>query len=256
MILHDVTRGEGGTPLVLLHGLFGRAANFGAVSQRLAASRRVIALDLRNHGHSPHADAMDYPTMAADVIEMLAALDALPCVLAGHSMGGKVAMALALTQAHAVASLLVADIAPVAYPSHFSGFVAAMLALPLLPGLTRAGADAALAEAVPDAATRAFLLQNLRVGDAPTWTNNLPAIAAALPTIEGWPPIAGQYAGPTLFVSGERSNYVLPDHRPTILAHFPAARFDVMPNVGHWLHAQDPNGFVARVDAFASGVIA
>ncbi len=256
MILHDLTRGEGGTPLVLLHGLFGRAANFGAVSQRLAARRRVIALDLRNHGHSPHADAMDYPGMAADVTQTLQALDALPCVLAGHSMGGKVAMALALTQAHAVAGLLVADIAPVAYPSHFSGFVAAMLALPLLPGLTRAGADAALAEAVPDAATRAFLLQNLRMGDTPMWTNNLPAIATALPTIEGWPPIAGQYAGPTLFVSGERSNYILPDHRPAILAHFPAARFDVMPSVDHWLHAQDPNGFVARVDAFASGVVA
>ena len=253
MILRAVERGErgeGGRALVLLHGLFGRAANFGSVQARLSAGRRVVALDLRGHGGSGHASPIDYPTMAGDVADTLRALDAWPCTLLGHSMGGKVAMTLALTQPDAVVRLIVADIAPVTYPSHFGAFVAAMQAVPLTPGLTRAAADAALRRAIPAERVRAFLLQNMRVGAEPAWTCDLATIAAALPGIEAWPDRAATYVGDTLFLSGGRSDYVTePSHR-VIRGLFPSARFVTLPDVGHWLHAEDPDGFVAAVDAF------
>ena len=251
MILHAATRGgNDGPALVLLHGLFGRAANFGAVMSRLAASgRRVLALDLRNHGLSPHAPTTDYPTMAADVAETLAALGARPCRLVGHSMGGKTAMALALTDPGAVERLLVADIAPIPYPPHFRDYAAAMRAMELPPGLTRTAADLALAPAVPDPRIRAFLLQNLRVGPEPGWTIGLDAIARNLPAIEGWPDLTGSYDGPALFLHGQKSDYVTDAAWPAIHALFPQAQSATLPT-GHWVHAEDPDGFVASVDAF------
>jgi pimeloyl-ACP methyl ester carboxylesterase len=247
----DAGPGAGGRPLVLLHGLLGRAANFGAAQARLAARRRVLALDLRGHGGSPHARPIDYPSMAADVADTLRALDVGPCVLLGHSMGGKVAMTLASRAPEAVAALLVADIAPVAYPSHFGGHVAAMRALDLAPGLTRAGADAALRAAIPDRAVRQFLLQNLRVGAAPAWACDLEGIAAGLPDIEAWPDPGGVYPGPALFLTGGRSAYVRPEGWAAARALFPAATLETLPDAGHWVHAEDPDGFVAAVDRFA-----
>jgi esterase len=249
MILHAVERGDG-APLVLLHGLFGSAANFGVVQRRLAARARVIALDLRNHGASGHADAMDYPTMAADVLETLGARDALPCTLLGHSMGGKVAMALALAAPEAVARLVVADIAPVRSPPRLRATAAAMLAMPLSPALTRAAADAALAEAVPEPVMRAFLLQNLRFGPLPAWRIGLAEIAAALPAIEDWPDLGlPPWPGPALFLTGGRSDYVADADRPAIRTLFPVARFVALKNAGHWLHADDPAGFVGVIEA-------
>ncbi|WP_131829661.1 alpha/beta fold hydrolase, partial [Teichococcus deserti] len=131
MQLRAVEMGEG-RPLILLHGLFGQAQNFAAVQKTLAANgRRVIALDLRNHGQSPHDAVMDYPVMAADVAETLAALlGDQPVDLLGHSMGGKVAMTLALSQPARIARLVVADIAPVDYPPAFRPYAAAMQAIP------------------------------------------------------------------------------------------------------------------------------
>jgi len=250
MILHAVERGEG-EPLVLLHGLFGSARNFAAVQRRLAQRHRVIALDLRNHGASPHDPDMRYAVMAEDVQATLAQRGALPATLLGHSMGGKVAMAAALARPDAVARLIVADIAPVPYPPQIGRLVAAMAALPLSPGMRRAQADAALALAVPDAAVRAFLLQNLQPGAAPAWRIGLREIAAALPDIVGWQaPQRARYAGPTLFIAGAASDYIRPEHRPAIRALFPAARFVTLKHAGHWLHIDNPDGFVAVVEAF------
>ncbi len=252
MILHAIQRGEG-SPVALLHGLYGQGNNFGAVQRRLAQGRRVIALDLRNHGTSPHTPTMSYTEMAADVLETLGAIGALPCALVGHSMGGKVAMAAALAAPERVSRLLIADIAPVAYDhAGFHGrYVAAMRAVPLHPGLTRAEADAALAEAVPDRATRGFLLQNLRFGGTPEWRLDLDAIGAALPTLAGWDvPAAAPYPGPALFLAGGRSDYVLPDYRAAIRALFPAARVLTLKDSGHWVHADDFEGFVTALEAF------
>ena len=251
MMLHVIVRGEG-PPLALLHGLFGRAGNFGIVQRELARKFRVLALDLRNHGHSPHAEGMSYSAMADDVLETLRTRGVLPCALVGHSMGGKVAMALALASPGAVSRLAVADIAPAQYGHGMRRYVEAMRAIPLTSELTRAAADAALAEFVPDAVIRAFLLQNLRFGEKPAWRLGLEEIAAAMPDIEGWPDIATRYGGPTLFIAGARSDYIRPEHRPTIRALFPAARFVTLKDAGHWVHADNPAGFVAVIEAFVA----
>jgi pimeloyl-ACP methyl ester carboxylesterase len=258
VILHALDLGEprGQPPLVLLHGLLGAARNFGTLQRRLAATRRVVALDLRNHGASPHAAGMDYATMAADVGETLGALGALPAAMMGHSMGGKVAMRLALDTPAAVERLLVSDIAPVAYPDSHGRLVQALLRVPLTPGLTRAQAEAAIADAVPEPEIRAFLLQNLRLGagaDAvPAWRVGLAEIAAALPDITGWRDSAGErpYAGRALFVAGERSGYIRAEDRAAIRARFPQARFVTVKQAGHWVHADNPAGFAAVLDAF------
>lgn len=251
MELHAVELGAG-PPLVLLHGLFGSARNFGAIQKRLAAAQRVLALDLRNHGASPHAPGMSYAEQAADVLETLRRRDALPAVLVGHSMGGKVAMRLALQTPDAVSRLAVCDIAPVAYPPHFRDYARAMMALDLAPGLTRAAADAALAGQVPDPAVRAFLLHSLVFGTQPQWRIGLAEIAAALPEIEGWDAPAGaRYPGPVMILTGERSDYVRPEYRPAIRALFPASRFVTLKDAGHWLHVDQPEAFVSAVTAFA-----
>jgi pimeloyl-ACP methyl ester carboxylesterase len=250
VILHANQAGAG-RPVVLLHGLFGAAKNFSTVQRALAQNYRVIALDLRNHGSSPHEAGMGYDQQAEDVLATLHALDAVPCALVGHSMGGKTAMRVALRAPDTVERLVVSDIAPAAYPPAFRDFATAMAALDLAPGTNRAALDAALARTVENPAVRGFLLQNVRLGAAPSWQIGLAEITAGLPDIEGWPdPGSAVYAGPTLFVTGERSDYVRPEHRGKILAGFPAARFAQVKNAGHWVHADNQAGFLAVVSGF------
>jgi esterase len=249
MILNAIQAGEGPT-VVILHGLFGAARNFGAIQRALASSFRVIALDMRNHGDSPHAPDMRYPALAADVQETLQSLGIEKAAVIGHSMGGKAAMAMALQSPAQVGRLLVSDIAPVIYQHGNTVFTAAMRAIPLSPGLTRRKADAALIEAVPDQTLRPFLLQSLQFGIQPHWRIGLEEIAAAIPDLEGWIDLPGTYQGPSLFVTGANSNYVLPEHRPVIRARFPSARFVAIKNAGHWVHADNPAGFLSVVEAF------
>jgi esterase len=185
------------------------------------------------------------------VLETLDRLSALPATLLGHSMGGKVAMQAALMHPDTTARLIVADIAPVRYPPHHRAIAEAMAALPMSHGMSRAQADAALAKAVPEVAVRAFLLQNLHLGASPAWRIGLAEIIAALPVIEAWdsPPDV-RYDGPTLFVAGAASDYIRSEYRPMIRTLFPSARFVTLKNTGHWLHAENPAGFVGVVEAF------
>jgi esterase len=249
MILNAIQAGEG-PPIVLLHGLFGAARNFGTVQRALAPRFRVVALDMRNHGDSPHAPDMRYPTLAADVRETMLVLGIEKAAVIGHSMGGKTAMAMALRWQDQVGRLLVSDIAPVAYEHGNSAIADAMAAIRLTPSLSRPEADAALAGAVPRPDVRAFLLQNLRFGQNPRWRIGLTEIAAAIPDLEGWTDLPGTYTGPSLFVTGANSDYVLPEHRPIIRSQFPAARFVAIKNAGHWVHADNPAGFVSVLEAF------
>ncbi len=168
MILNSIVNGEG-PPVVLLHGLFGAARNLGVIARGLSGAARVISLDLRNHGDSPHGAAMDFATMAADVAETMQHLGLSRAALVGHSLGGKTAMALALTQPELVERLVVMDIAPVRYTHDYDAYVAAMQAIELHPGLARHEADAALARVVEAPPMRAFLLNNLVLGAAPHW---------------------------------------------------------------------------------------
>lgn len=253
MILHHAEAGSG-PPVVLLHGLFGASGNFAAVQRALAATHRVVAFDLRNHGASPHDAAMSYGDMAVDVLDSMAALGLPAAAVLGHSMGGKTAMRMALLAPERVSRLVVADIAPVAYRHNNRAVADALLALPPRPGLTRGQADALLAPAVPDPGVRGFLLQNLRPGagpsEEPSWRIGLAEIAAALPGIEGWDAPDGSYHGPVLVVRGERSDFVLPEHRPAFRALFPNARFVTLRNAGHWLHAEAPAAFIQTVSGF------
>lgn len=249
------TESGSGRPVAFLHGLLGAGQNFGAVQKALAArGHRVLALDLRNHGASPHAATMSYPEMAADVAETLGEAGALPAAVVGHSMGGKVAMALALAHPEAVERLLVADIAPVSYGTPlFSHYIAAMRAIPLRSGLTRREADAALAEAVPAAPLRGFLLQNLLFAEnPPRWRVPLDVLAAEVDVLGGWPDPPGRYGGKVLVLAGDSSEYILPAHHARFRALFPAARFATIP-AGHWLHAENPAAFLAETTAFLEG---
>ena len=248
MILNAIELGEG-RPLVLLHGLFGQARNFGALQRRLAAGgRRVIAFDMPNHGASPHAPAMDYRLMAEAVGESMEARGIARADVMGHSMGGKAAMMLALTAPERVARLVISDVAPYAYPPRWTELVEAMRAVP--PGTPRAEADALLAPAEPDAGVRAFILTN-RKPDASGWRIGLEGIGASMPAILGWSsPEAARFEGPTLFVAGEHSTYIRPENRPVIRDLFPAARFITVKGAGHWVHADQPEGFAAVLEGF------
>ncbi|MCX7890071.1 MAG: alpha/beta fold hydrolase [Rhodobacteraceae bacterium] len=251
-MLKRIAQGErtAATPVLIVHGLFGSARNWGAIQKRLAGRGRVVAVDMRNHGDSPWTASHTYPEMAADLAEVIRD-EGGPMDVIGHSMGGKAAMALALTEPALVRRLVVADIAPVAYGHTQLPLVEAMRALDPGTVATRAEADRRLAVMVPDAATRAFLLQSLDLKAEPhRWRLNLPVLAAAMPDIVGFPEMAGVFEGPVLFLSGGTSGYVRPEHRDRIRALFPRARFARIKGAGHWLHAERPREFEETVRAF------
>jgi pimeloyl-ACP methyl ester carboxylesterase len=237
-------------PILIVHGLFGSARNWGAIAKRLALSRQVISVDMRNHAGSPWMPSNSYPDMAADLAGVIAAHGGQADVI-GHSMGGKAAMVLALTAPERVRRLVVADIAPVAYGHTQAPLIAAMRGLDLTGLTTRSAADARLAATVQEAPVRAFLLQSLDLkSDPPGWRLNLDVLDAEMPRIIGWPDIKGSFAGPVLFLTGAKSDYVRPEHHETIKGLFPQARFEVLENAGHWLHADNPRGFLNAVSAF------
>ena len=250
MLLNAIERGEG-PPVVFLHGLFGMARNWGAMQRAVATRFRTVALDMRNHGTSPRAPRMRYADLANDVLDTLDALKLGPVALIGHSMGGKAAMVAALLRPEAVGRVLVSDIAPVAYSNGNSAIAAAMRSLPLDPALSRAQAIAWLADAAPDPNVRAFLVSNLALGPAPSWRIGLDEIAAGIPDLEGWEqPALPPYEGPALFVTGAESDYVRTEHRPAIRALFPRARFVGVKGAGHWVHADNPAGFLSVLEVF------
>jgi esterase len=240
-------------PVAILHGLFGAARNWATIAQRLAARRRVVTLDLRNHGASPWAETMSYGEMAGDVVETLDRLRVGRFALIGHSMGGKAAMVAALTQSAPIDRLVIVDIAPVAYRPRHLGYVRAMRALDLSPIRRRGDADSALAPAISDPAERAFLLQNL-VFEASRahWRLNLAAIEQAMPVLVGFPrlPPNAVYDAPALFIAGEHSDYLRPAHEPALRRCFPRARTVRIASAGHWLHIEQPQAFLEAVEAF------
>ncbi len=241
-----------GPPLLVLHGLFGSGTNWRSIARGLAGCRSVHLLDARNHGASPHHRVMDYAAMARDVDAFMARARIERADVIGHSMGGKTAMHLALTAPQRVARLLVVDIAPVPSASDHVPLIEAMLALPLARLSRRAEADEALARSVPDAALRAFLLQNLASGESGlAWRINLPAVRDNMPALLGFDAPTGEpFRGDTLFLRGALSDYVLDEHVAAIHAHFPAARVDTVAGAGHWVHAEQPQRFVQAARAF------
>ena len=242
-----------GPPLIVLHGLFGSARNWTTVAKRLGETHRVYALDLRNHGSSPWSDSMSYQELAEDVRHFIERLGVGPVAVLGHSMGGKTAMMLALEHPSWVERLIVVDIAPVAYGGRELEYFVNVMQGVRLEGIARRGeVDEQLRGQVKDAGIRAFLMQNLVERDGKfEWRINLSGLARNLPDIFGFPEIAPTpYVGEALFISGQRSEYVQPEHHSAIRQLFPNVRFAVIAGAGHWVHAEQPQQLVQRVLKF------
>ncbi|WP_295047941.1 alpha/beta fold hydrolase [uncultured Paracoccus sp.] len=245
---HQITGTDDGLPVLMVHGLFGQGRNLGALARRLAERRRVVTVDMRNHGDSFHDADHGYPALAGDLAQVIADLGGRVDVV-GHSMGGKASMVLALTQPERVRRLAVMDIAPVAYGHSQTALIDAMEGLDLSAIDRRSAADAALAQAIDEPGVRAFLLQSLDLkSDPKAWRLNLPALRDQMGNLVGWPeglPRA-TFDGPVLEIAGETSEYVTDAGQAALRSYFPQARVVRVKGAGHWLHADAPEA-VAQI---------
>ena len=239
---------EKGEPLLVLHGLFGSLSNWGAHCKKFADSFAVYGVDLRNHGESPHSDELNYQVMADDVRELMQHLKIDQCYMIGHSMGGKVAMQLALSHPELIRKLIVVDIAPAAYTNKADGharILEGMAALQLDQLRNRNDAETQLQAFIEDEATRKFILTNLTrsAEQGFSWRLNLDAIqknyARLREKLEGDTP----FTKPVLFVKGALSNYIHVKHEKEILRLFPAASVKIVMEAGHWVHSERPQVF-------------
>lgn len=235
------------TPVLIVHGLFGSARNWGVIAKRLSDRGQVVTVDMRNHGASPWYDSHTYDDMAEDLAQVIRPFGQMDVV--GHSMGGKAAMMLALRAPALIRRLLVADIAPVSYGHSQRHLINAMRQVDLTQVTRRSEANAQLIKAVPDDGTRAFLLQSLDVA-ARGWRLNLDVLDRDMDLITGWPDPTGTIDVPTLFLAGAQSDYITTEGRSAAKSLFKNARFAKIPNAGHWLHADNPRAFEATIRAF------
>lgn len=251
--LHEMVVGSGPVEAVFLHGLFGQGKNFGTVAARLGDIATCHLVDLPNHGRSAWTEEFTLDGQAEVVADWLAHRFDGPVALIGHSLGGKVAMRLALTRGELVDRLMVLDISPArnVAAATFVNLVAALRTLDMDSLTSRAQADAELAELIPDVVVRRFLLQNLRHKGAHwSWQANLDLLGDSLHTVGGWPAIDATFDGPVLWVNGGRSPYVLPEHLEPMRRLFPRVLQLTLKRAGHWVHSDDPDGFVTVVRHF------
>ncbi|HUF57009.1 MAG TPA: alpha/beta fold hydrolase [Thermohalobaculum sp.] len=243
-------------PLLMAHGLFGSARNFHTIAGKLAARRRVIAVDMRSHGSAPWGEA-GYEAMAADLAHAVERLAGGRARVLGHSMGGKAAMGLALSRPELVDALVVADIAPLTYRHSHIETIRGMQAVDLDRVRRRSDAEQALAEAVPEKQLRLFLLQNLVIEDGRArWRIDLEGLGEGMDRLIGWPGDwpRDSYDGPTLFLHGGASDYVPPESHPRIRGLFPHAEIEAIDGAGHFLHAEKPAEFTDAVDRWLSAL--
>jgi pimeloyl-ACP methyl ester carboxylesterase len=264
------TLGDTGPRVVFVHGLFGQGRNWTTIARQLAEDgHRVTLLDLPHHGHSPWTERVDYLDMA-DLVAAARAELGEPVTLVGHSMGGKVAMLLALRSPALLRALVVVDMAPAEYPetggrtddpseeaSPFAAFIAAMKAIDLDALTTREDADAALRPAVPSTMVRSFLLQSLvRDGGGWRWRLDLDVLGRDLAVLRSFPepPAGAHFDEPVLWIAGANSHYVLDADRPRMTELFPLVRLVRVKNAGHWVHSEQPEVFVETLRRFLAQV--
>lgn len=250
MQLHYHRSGQG-RPLFILHGLFGSWENLGGAIKQLSERWDVIAPDLRNHGRSAHNEDCGYPALAADILELADQLEIAKFAILGHSMGGKVAMELALTHPDRIEQLIVVDIAPVQYPNHHSDTFAGLRAVDLHNIKSRNDADQAMAQHINEPSVRLFLLKNLARTPSKgfEWRVNLDALEAHYEQISAGIR-EGVYDGPVLFIKGANSNYLKPEYQKDVLTRFPRVKLKVIDQAGHWPHAEKPQLFNRLVESF------
>ena len=250
----NCAEGGDGPALVMLHGLYGSGNNFRGIARQLEADHRVLRPDLRNHGSSPHDADMDYRAMAADVVALLDSHNIKKASLIGHSMGGKVAMAIALMHPERVEKLIVVDIAPITYDHsvEHGGIISTLQAVDLTRVSSRDDADAQLEERIRQPMVRQFLLTNLqRQGSAWSWRIPLATLAEQLPVIQSWPAaLDNAWDGPTQFIYGGASDYLSKDGKAAAQRLFPNATMACIEGAGHWVHAEAPATFIDRIQHF------
>ncbi len=253
--LFATTLGSTGPQVVFLHGLFGQGKNWTTLAKQLSSQARVTLIDLPNHGRSGWTARFSYPEMADDLAALLSSNnnDESYAVI-GHSMGGKVAMALALRHPQLVGRLGVVDIAPTPTDeiSSFATYVAGMRSIDLTALTGRESASAQLTAYVPDPTVRSFLLQNLRRdGQNWRWQMNLDLLGDALTTMGGWPLVdVAPYTGSVLWIAGADSPYVQPSSAPAMRALFPRVQLVRIKGARHWVHSDQPEVFAALVRRF------
>ena len=256
MTIHATQVGETGERVVFLHGLFGQGKNFTQVAKALQPELMSLLVDLPNHGRSSWTDHVDYAEMADTVADFLRSDFAAdgPVHLVGHSMGGKVAMVLALRHPDLIDRLVVVDITPSVSDGagEFEHLLGSLASIDLATIDRRSEADEALRELIPSPTIRGFLLQNLRAGDDDryTWQANLDVLRRDLSTIGDFPTMDVTFDRPVLWMSGENSPYVQEEDEAEMRRLFPRTRLVTIKGAGHWVHSEQPTSFVSALRVF------
>jgi len=244
-MLNSRIEGEG-HPLIIIHGFLGMSDNWKSLASLYAAEGfQVHMIDLRNHGKSFHSDEFNYTVMSNDILEYCEHYHLENISVIGHSMGGKVAMLFATTHPKMVEKLIIADIGPKYYAPHHQDILTGLNAVDFSQKPDRASVEEILYPLIPDFGTRQFLMKNLywvEPGQL-AFRFNLPVFNAKIETIGEALPEGNHFNKPTLFIRGENSSYILDDDLLKINKHFPIFELATIPNVGHWLHAENPKLF-------------
>ncbi len=247
------TYGEG-TPLIILHGLFGQSDNWNTLGKKFAENRfKTYLVDQRNHGLSPHSTDWNYAAMSDDLLELINDEKLHNPILLGHSMGGKTVMQFAMTYAAIPSKIIVADIAPKKYPVQHDGVMDGLLAVNLSTVQSRKEVEETLSKHISDFGTKQFLLKNLyRTDDNKfAWRFNLAVIAENRNIVgETFDAENKKFEKPTLFIRGEKSNYITDNDAEIIHLHFPDAEIITIQNAAHWIHAEQPQAFFDAIMRF------
>ncbi|GAA0883724.1 MULTISPECIES: alpha/beta fold hydrolase [Sphingobacterium] len=243
---------NGGTPLIVLHGLFGMADNWGSFGRSFGEKRQVHLLDLRNHGRSFHSEDMSVEVMVEDLLAYITSIGADKVLLLGHSLGGKVAMQFAIDHPGKIEKLIIADIAPKAYPPHHEDIFDALSAVDITTLDNRKDVQVKIEHYLSDPGVIQFLLKNVYIREDRKldWRFNLDVLKNKYTEFITVGVKSGIFNGPTLFLPGEKSRYILPEDKIKIREQFPNAVFKTIPNAGHWVQAENPQAFDAFVAEF------
>ncbi len=253
MSLHHMVVGDGAKPVVFIHGLFGQGKNFASIASGIGDIATCYLVDQPNHGKSPWTLEFSLDAQCDLVAQWMRTTVDGPATVIGHSLGGKVAMRLALRHPELVTGLVVVDVSPTHNDatSGFSTLVAAMRNLDLDAVTSRTDADHRLTTLVPDPGVRGFLLQNLRRhGGHWAWNANLDLLGDNLNVVAGWPAIEASWDGPTRWVAGGRSDYVQPQDVAPMRKLFPRVVSVTLKRAGHWVHADEPQAFTGILRQF------
>lgn len=256
-ILHSkiYVEDQPGTPLLVLHGLFGMLDNWGNFAREASQHFPVHLLDLRNHGKSFWSDSMSHQDMAEDIFNYCTARKLTEINLLGHSLGGKAVMQFAINHPEMVEKLIVADISPKAYPPHHQGIIKALQSVDFQKVSSRKEVEEILHSYIPETSVIQFLTKNIYWTDDKklAWRFNLKVLAEKYSEFVSNAVQFGVYRGKTLFMAGEKSHYILPQDHFLIKQQFPEAEIVPVPNAGHWLHAENPEFFNETVLNFLKG---